>query len=126
MKITKQDKSATPKVSRRPPATDPKDRENQLINLAVGVAEQQLIDGTASAQVITHFLKLATEKEKLEQQKLRGENALLQGKVDQLASQVKSEDLYKRALKAMRAYSGQDSEDDLDDGNFDDDGTDAY
>lgn len=92
----------------RPPAKTPEGRENQLINLAVNLAEQQMRDGTASSQVITHFLKLGTERERLERVKIENENKLLQAKVDHLATTASSEQMYTEALKAMRRYSGQD------------------
>ena len=96
---------------RRPPATTLEGRENQLISLAVGLAEKQIREGTASSQVITHFLKLATTREKLEQEKLAHENALLQAKTDSMASARKVEDLYDQAISAMRSYQGQQVED---------------
>ena len=91
----------------RPPATTPEGRENQLVSMAVDLAEEQLAMGTASAQVITHYLKLGTTREKLEQERLRGENDLLRAKVESLASQAKTEEMYREALKAMRSYAGQ-------------------
>jgi uncharacterized protein YcaQ len=91
---------------RRPPATTPEARENQLIAMAVELAESQLAKGTASAQVITHYLKLGTTRERLEQERLRRENQLLSAKVEALASNAKVEELYDAAIKAMRAYSG--------------------
>lgn len=94
------------------PAINPEARENQLISLAMDRAEQQLLDGTASSQVITHFLKLATEKERLEREKLEAENQLALAKVEALKSQKHTEELYQNALKAMRAYSGQGDLDD--------------
>lgn len=99
----------------RRPATTPEGRENQLISLAMDRAEKQLIDGTAPAQIITHFLKLATVREKLEQTKLENENLLLAAKVEALSSAKRVEDLYAKALKAMRTYSGQPLEDSYDD-----------
>lgn len=90
---------------RRPAKTDVA-RENQLISLASDLAEKQLIEGTASSQVITHFLKQGSSREKLEQERLRGENKLLEAKVDQLASAKRIEELYEDALKAMKRYSG--------------------
>lgn len=92
----------------RPPAKTPEAREQQLVNHAVNLAERQLVDGSASAQVIVHFLKLATEKEKLERKKIEQENLLLAARVDNLNSAATSEELYKNALEAMRKYSGQD------------------
>jgi hypothetical protein len=91
---------------RRPPATTPEARENQLIEKAVRLAEQQLEEGTASAQVITHYLKLGTTRERLEQERLRGENNLLKAKVEALASSSHREELYSAAIAAMRKYSG--------------------
>lgn len=95
----------------RRPATTPEGRENQLISLAMAQAEKQLIEGTAPAQIITHFLKLATVREKLEQVKLENENLLLAAKVEALSSAKRVEELYEQALKAMRTYSGQETED---------------
>ena len=93
--------------SARPPATTPEARENQLISAAVDLAEKQLRDGKASSQVITHYLKLGTTRERLEQERIKAENELLKAKVENLASAGRVEELYKNALKAMRAYSGQ-------------------
>lgn len=91
----------------RRPATTPEGRENQLISLATDLAEQQLVDGTASAQVLTHFLKLASSRERLEQERLQRENLLLSAKVEQIASGQRIEELYETALDAMRQYSGR-------------------
>jgi hypothetical protein len=103
----------TPGRKRRP-ATTPEGRENQLISLAADLAEKQLIQGTASSQVITHFLKLGSTREKLEQERLQQENLLMSAKIEQIASGKRIEDLYENALKAMRGYSGQDLDDDYD------------
>lgn len=89
------------------PAKTPEGRENQLITLAVDLAEKQLKAGTASAQIIAHFLKLASTREKLEQERLHRENLLLSAKVDQIASAKRIEELYETALNAMRQYAGQ-------------------
>jgi hypothetical protein len=92
---------------RRPPATTPEARENQLIALAVDLAEKQLSEGTASSQVISHYLKLGSTRERLEKEKLEKENELLSAKTDAIQSAKKNEELYKKALNAMRTYSGQ-------------------
>jgi len=94
----------------RPPAATVEQREQQLISQAVDLAERQIADGTASAQVITHFIKLGSTRERLEQERLRSENEMLRAKVEQLASQKNTELLYEEALNAMRAYSGQEVE----------------
>lgn len=104
----------TPPKTRRPPARTVEARENQLIEAAVNLAEKQLSDGTASAQVITHYLKLGSTKERLEKEKLARENELLQAKTEALQSAKRIEDLYANALKAMRSYGGDKEEDDVD------------
>ncbi len=83
----------------RRPATTQEGRENQLISLASDLAERQLVAGNASAQVITHFLKLGSTREKLEQERLHRENLLLSAKVEQIASSRRIEELYETALK---------------------------
>lgn len=109
-------KKATTQPKRRPPpARTVEGRENQLIQAAVDLAEKQLSDGTASAQVITHYLKLGSTKERLEKEKLANENELLRAKTEALQSAKKIEDLYVNALNAMRAYGGTKEEDGVDD-----------
>lgn len=100
--------------SRRRPATTPEGRENQLIALATDLAEQQLRQGTASAQVISHFLKAGSMREQLEKERLANENELLKHKTEALASAARVEELYGKALDAMRSYSGQPAEQDDD------------
>lgn len=93
---------------RRPPATTPDAQESQLIALAIDCAEQQMRDGTATSQLITHFLKLGSSRERLEQERLQLENQFLDAKREALASQKRVEEMYADALNAMRSYSGQD------------------
>ena len=83
-----------------------------MISRAVDLAEKQLIKGTASSQVITHFLKLATVREGLERKKLERENELLAAKVESIASGARVEELYSDAITAMRGYVGGDIEED--------------
>jgi hypothetical protein len=111
---------ATQKRENRPrrpqrPAHTFEGRENQIVSKAVDLAERQIMDGTASSQVITHYLKLGSTREKLEQERLTRENELLRAKVEQLASGARVEELYKSALNAMRTYAGQEPVDDYDD-----------
>lgn len=88
------------------PALTPEARENQLISLAVDVAEQQLRDGTASSQVIVHYLKLGSTKERIEKEILEKQKMLIEAKTEALQSAQRVEELYKEALDAMRDYSG--------------------
>lgn len=88
------------------PALTPEARENQLIALAVDLVEQRLLDGTASSQETTHFLKLGSMKNRLEMDKLKEENKLLQAKTESIQSAKRVEELYTEAINAMRRYSG--------------------
>lgn len=88
------------------PAITPEARENQCIALAMDLAEQQLRDGTASSQVITHFLKAGASKAELEKEKLRKENLVLEAKAKAYESSEEIKILYDKALKAMRDYAG--------------------
>lgn len=104
------------KVSKkRRPAMSPEARENQLVSLAVNLAEQQLIEGTASSQVITHYLKLGSSKDKIEKEILENRKELIKAKTETLYSTQRIEELYENALEAMKAYSGQDNPNDGDD-----------
>lgn len=96
---------------KRRKATTPESREQQLINLAVDTAEKQMLEGTASSQVITHFLKLGTEKAKLERLKLEKETELLSAKKISIESGKRMEEMYEKAIKAMQNYAGHGDED---------------
>ena len=101
--IRKVDSKST---KRRPPATTPEARENQLICLAVDLAEEQIRNGTASSQVISHFLKLGSTKERIEKEILEQQRELIKAKTEALHSAKRVEELYSKALDAMRLYSG--------------------
>ena len=90
-------------------------RENQVIALAYDLAEKQIREGTASAQVITHFLKLGSTKERLEQEYLAEQKKLVSAKVDTLESQRRNEEIYANALNAMKRYIGLAFEDEDED-----------
>lgn len=94
-------------TKRKPrPALTPEARENQLISMAYDLVEQRLLDGTATSQETTHFLKLGSTKARLEMEKLEKENNLLVAKKDALDSSKRIEELYSNALEAMKTYSG--------------------
>lgn len=94
----------TPRKPRRPKTEA--GREKQMVALAVDLAEQQLRDGTASAQVITHYLKLGTEREKLERAILKEQRDLITEKTKALKSAAHMEELYAQAIEAMKTYGG--------------------
>lgn len=89
---------------KKKPARTPKQRENQIINLVMDIVEEKIKDGTASSQILCHFLKLATEKERLENDKLRGELELAKARVRQIDMQEDLKSLYEGAVSAMRSY----------------------
>ena len=89
------------------PALTPEARENQMIALAMNLAEQQLRDGTASSQLITEFVKRGSTKARLEKEILAEQKELMSAKTESLKSAKRIEELYNEAIKAMRNYSGQ-------------------
>src|ERR1700751_1979933 len=107
----------TPEVNetRRRPATTPEAREHEMVSMAMGLAERQIKAGTASSQVITHFRKAGSLREQLEQERIAHENELLRVKKEALESQQRVEEMYVKALDAMRSYSGQAPAQDMDD-----------
>lgn len=98
--------SSSGSARRTRPALSPEARENQLVALAVDLAEKQLMEGTASSQVITHYLKLGSSKERLERDILEKQKELIEAKTQNLQSAQRVEELYADAIKAMRRYSG--------------------
>lgn len=106
--------SSSSKSSRRRPALTPEARENQLISLAVDLAEKQLQEGTASSQVITHYLRLGSTKERIEKEILEKQKELITAKTEAMQSAKRVEELYANALNAMRRYSGNNQGNDND------------
>lgn len=88
----------------------PTEREQKMISLAYNAAEKQLEEGTASSQVITHFLKLGTSREAMEREILAKQAELLGAKTDSLKSGKNQEQLLENAIQAMKNYGprGQD------------------
>lgn len=111
MKRAKTDSSSeSPRQMR--PALTPDARENQLISLAIDLVERRLIEGTASSQETTHFLKIGSSTAKIEKRILEKQEALLEAKTQAMQSAQRVEELYDEAIKAMRNYSGQGGFDD--------------
>lgn len=93
--------------TRRHPARTPEQQENRLIGLAVDLVEKQIREGTASAQVLTHYIKLGSSREKLEQERLENEVSLLKIRRETMESAQRVEELYSEAMAAFKSYSGQ-------------------
>lgn len=106
--------SSQPKTKKRPPLT-PEAKENQMISLAMDLVEQRLIDGTATSQETTHFLKLATSKAKLENKLLEAQTEMAIAKKEALKAQQRSDEMFAEAIKAFKSYSGQGGSEEDDD-----------
>lgn len=105
-------KPITPAIEAAPPGITPEDREDMLISLAFDLAEQRLRDGTASNQLIAEIIGRGSPREKLQREKLERENAMLKAKTEAMEAQKHTDEIYKRALEAMRSYAGMPRYDD--------------
>ena len=116
----KKETTQKPVTNKRRPASTPEARENQMISLAVDLAEKQLMEGTASSQVITHFLKLGSTKEKIEKDILEEKKKLIEAQTENLQSAKRIEELYAKAIDAMKNYSGQNNDSEVEEDDYDD------
>lgn len=106
----------SPATERRTrPATDPDARENQLVSLAYDLVEKRLREGTATSQETTHFLKIGSRRERLEREILEKQRDLVGAKTKHIEAQERNEEMYTKALEAMRRYSGNANNGDEDD-----------
>lgn len=110
--MSSQTKTTKNQPRSRPPARTPEARENQMISLAMDLVEKRLMEGTASSQETTHFLKLGSIKERRELALLEEEILLKKAKTESIQSSKRVEELYKNAMLAMKTYSGNPKEDD--------------
>lgn len=106
---------AKAKPSRRPPAKTPEARELQMVALAVDAAEELMQSGNAPAQIITHYLKLGSSREHLEQERMRQEVELLKIKREAYESAKRVETMYQEAMDAFRSYAGSASQEEIQD-----------
>lgn len=100
---------------RRSPARTPEERESMLVSMSMDRIEQQIADGSVSSQVLTHFAKLGSSREKLEQERLVNENAVLRKKVETMEAAVDVKNLMEQALSAFKGYTGEAMPDDDED-----------
>ena len=107
------------KREKRPPARTPEEDENYMIGIAMRAAEEKILSGKASSQLLTHFLKKASVKDQLEKQKLEAEVELLKAKKESLESQKMLEGMYAEAIKAFSIYTGHDEDDEESDDYYD-------
>ena len=99
---------------RSPPATTPEGRENQLISLAMELAEKRMRAGTASAQEVTHFLKLGSINNRVEREILEKQKELITAKTESIRAAKRVDELYANAIAAMRTYAGDRGDEDED------------
>ena len=111
MAKVKQESTSSKSRPKMRPAMTEEGREKQMVSLAIDLAEQQLRDGTASSQVITHYLKLGSTRERLEREKLEEENRLLKAKTKAIADEGEIKAMYDAAIKAFRGYRGESDRD---------------
>ena len=109
---SRQNSSGLSEKPKRPPAKTPESREKQMIALAFDVAEERLRNGTASAAEITHFLKLGTIREEMEREQLEHKNLLIRAQIESYETNKTIEELYRKALSAMKEYSGRAEDED--------------
>lgn len=100
--------SSESKKRRPKPATTPEGRITQLTSLAYEQAELQMREGNAPAPIVVHFLKAGTERDRLEVERLRRENILLERKAEQLATGERIESMQAEIMAAIREYQGID------------------
>lgn len=102
----KNDQKTQKNERRNPPARTPEEQEQRMINLSMMQAEKMLEEGRAPAQVVVHFLRLGTEKAKLENEKLKAETEMTMSKSEMLKSQKRMEELYVEVTQAFKNYGG--------------------
>lgn len=108
--MAKNHSKASQKSTLPPPLTS-QERENRCISLAMDLAEQKLMDGTASNQTICWFLKLGSMKEKLERESLEQDIHLKAAKTEAIKSSRRTEELFAKAISAFKSYQGTSDDD---------------
>lgn len=93
-----------PKNKNKRTAVSPKDREEELVSLAYDVAEEQMRNGTATSQVITHFLKLGSLREQKELETMDMKNEFVAQKIELMKSQERNKEIAEEAMRAFRSY----------------------
>lgn len=88
----------------------PEAREAYIVGLAEQEAARRIANGTASSQLLTHYLARGSERDKLERERLKQQNRLDEAKISKIESDERSEELYANAIAAMKRYSGNSSD----------------
>lgn len=96
--------------SRKSPAMSKEGHDNRMISLANKCAEEQLRKGTASSQIICHYLKMGSEKERLAIEREKAELDLLKAKTKSIESADRMNEMFTQALKVFSSYRGEDDD----------------
>ena len=110
MEIINKDAPGEAKVCRKHRAKTPERQEQYMIGLAMKQAERMLEEGTAPSQIVVHFLRLATENSRLQNERLKADTTVSVAKAEVLKSQKHYEELYEEAIKAFKSYGGGDED----------------
>lgn len=79
--------------------------------MAYDAAEERILNRTASSQEIVHFLKLGSSKERIEKEILERQKDLITAKTEAIKAAKRMEEVYEKAIKAMKIYSGEEEVD---------------
>ena len=97
-----------------PPALTEEALENKMIMKAYEVVYQRMCDGTVTAPELVHFLRLGSTKEREDRDFLNKRKELLEAKTKAINESKNIEELYSKAIEAMKSYSPTQSEDEED------------
>lgn len=103
---------------RKSAARTPEAREQEMIALAMDLAEQKLRDGSAPAPLVMLFAKAGLDRERLEREGLEINNRLGHTKASQIEQMTQSNEKLDRVFKALRTYQGMPDEDEGEDEDY--------
>lgn len=92
-----------------PPRTE-EEEQKLAAGLAMDLAIKWMQEGTAPAQIVTHFLKVNSLKEQAELEKTRREIELLKAKKKAIELAEEQDKKYEEVIRAISSYAGKDQE----------------
>lgn len=102
-------RKAEQELEQIPPRSE-EEEEKLAGGLAMDLAIKWMREGTAPAQVVTHFLKINSLKEQAELEKTRREIELLKAKKKAIELAEEQDKKYEEVIKAISSYAGKDEE----------------
>ena len=94
----------------RPPAKNRERRTQQLVAAAERLIEERIAKGTASPTEVVAIIRLGTEMERANIERIKMHTEYLQAQKAKAESETVREELFTRAMKAMSRYQGRDEE----------------